>query len=758
MKIALAARTYYRLYVNGKMKANGPARTAKGYCRTDEYRIPADGIMKIAIEVIALDKPLKYSNDNTMEPGLLTAEISLEGEDGCWETAAATGEDSFGYMEILYRKSMAELMSHSRGIVEYYQLTQDSLGWITQDYESFKKPVPVAESIRFLERRSPYPTYRSIPFRKLLKVKNMEPCEKISGGIVFELAQAFNPGWYDMLKAEDMFIEKLLEEKEALFSGQWKAVNMGEGQKGICVTDCHTASAFVFSIPKSELGFIHLCVQTQKDAVIDIINTDHTDKEGVVRGNTYAARYELEKGSYNLITFEPRLTRYLKIIIRTNGEITFSYPDLLDYSYPDEEICQFECSDGELNLIYEGAKRTLRLNTLDIFMDCPQRERGGWLCDSQFTSRAAWQLLGDLQVEKDFIENFMLTNPEDYAEAFFPEVYPGENYREMSPGIQSWSFWLLTELWDFYHRSGDRAFIDKCFPRVEKFLDAVMSHVGASGLFEGFDCLFVDWSLSNEKFSLYPISIPVNCLIVHTYELMSELYDVERWKTVAKKVRRRLEEIRPARGLDSDGYTYEDGQFIKNGCLTEAGLALELWSGFRTKEPAYVKPFVEAMGTCPKLRPNPNIGRANLFIGLMIRFDVLARLGKTDTLVKELKDVYLPESIHGPGTFYENINAFSGCHGFNGMAGALIVNQVLGLGQPMQLTRTIRINPHPGELNWACGSAVCADGRIFFEWKANQDEHVLEMELILPEGWKAEVELPFELAGWNVRMNGESCA
>lgn len=46
--------------------------------------------------------------------------------------------------------------------------------------------------------------------------------------------------------------------------------------------------------------------------------------------------------------------------------------------------------------------------------------------------------------------------------------------------------------------------------QVEKFLDAVMSHVGAGGLFEGFDCLFVDWSLSNEKFSLYPISIPVN--------------------------------------------------------------------------------------------------------------------------------------------------------------------------------------------------------------------------------------------------------
>ena len=46
---------------------------------------------------------------------------------------------------------------------------------------------------------------------------------------------------------------------------------------------------------------------------------------------------------------------------------------------------------GKLNRIYNGARRTLRLSTLDIFMDCPQRERGGWLCDSHFAAQAAWQ-------------------------------------------------------------------------------------------------------------------------------------------------------------------------------------------------------------------------------------------------------------------------------------------------------------------------------------------------------------------------------
>ena len=92
-------------------------------------------------------------------------------------------------------------------------------------------------------------------------------------------------------------------------------------------------------------------------------------------------------------------------------------------------------------------------------MDCPQRERGGWLCDSQFTAHGAWQLFGDLSVEKDFIENFMLTDPDVMWHSFFPEVYPSSKKDDADPGIANWSFWLLTELADYYERSGDEEFI-----------------------------------------------------------------------------------------------------------------------------------------------------------------------------------------------------------------------------------------------------------------------------------------------------------
>lgn len=85
-----------------------------------------------------------------------------------------------------------------------------------------------------------------------------------------------------------------------------------------------------------------------------------------------------------------------------------------------------------------------------------------------------------------------------------------------------------------------------------------------------------------------------------------------------------------------------------------------------------------------------------MFIGMMIRFEVLARLGRSEQLIRELKDVYLQELRDGSGTLFENVHALSGCHAFNGEAGALIVNQVLGLGQPLQLTKTVTICPASG--------------------------------------------------------------
>lgn len=757
---AIAARSYYRLYINGEIKVCGPARAAKHYCRVDHYTFQISGKIHIAIEAAAYDKPEKYCNDCTLEPGMLAAEIM--DEEG--NILAATGKKGFLYTELNYRKPNVETMSHSRGIIEWYKLKEDSFQWVYGDSSlQWSEPAPLQEKISWLSRRAPYATLRPVPVRYMGGVCDMVDSGEAEAGFVLTIAREFNRKWYESLKDEDQFLQKLRGLQEVPFTGTYRISmreNREEGQgnnkeKVLSMTPGAHPASVIFENEETELGFIDFKIKVEKDTVVDVVNTDHLSVYGELRANSYVTRYELAPGSYHLTTFEPKLVRYIRMIFTTEGKVEVTFPRLLDDSYPDEENAYFSCSDGELNRIYNGARRTLRLSTLDIFMDCPQRERGGWLCDSHFAAQAAWQMFGNLGTEKDFIENFMKTT--GMWNGFFPEVYPGSKADESDPGFINWSFWLMTELCDYYDRSGDTAFITECRKRVEEFVAGLLSLRGDSGLIETERGEFVDWSLANRDFALKPVSIPNNCLAVCVLERLSGMYGRKDWKEAAEEMRQIIEKLDADAGIfggGGDGAAVKDGKLVRTDCPTEGGQALELWSGFHREDTDYIKNFVHRMGPCPEYRANPNIGKANLFIGLMIRFDVLGKLGYIQELVRELKDVYLEELKLGSGTFFENINAFSGCHGFNGMAGALLTEKVLGLGQPIQRTKTVVIEPHPGDLRWAEGASVCTEGMFFLKWSADADLHTLKISLTLPEGWKADFRRDFELAGWQIEMNG----
>lgn len=223
------------------------------------------------------------------------------------------------------------------------------------EWKKYQKPVILNETITYLERRSPYPTYQPFLFPMLLDVCDIVPSD---------------------CKETDSNLE---------------IVKICPGE--------HPA-AFIWALNRSEVGFLELQLTVEKNTIVDFINTDYLENNGSVKPNTYITRYTLQPSSYHLTTFEPKLVKYLKLIFRTKGTVNFSVPKLLNYMYPASEDCFFLCSDHDLNSIYRASKHTLKLNTLDIFIDCPQRERAGWLCDSYFTSMGAWQLLETFPLKK----------------------------------------------------------------------------------------------------------------------------------------------------------------------------------------------------------------------------------------------------------------------------------------------------------------------------------------------------------------------
>lgn len=728
--ISIAARSFYRLYINGSFFAHGPARAAKGYCRVDRLCLSLKGEVHIAVECVAENKPDDYCNDITMEPGMFICEII----DNRGKVITYTGGDLWWVRELPYRREKTETLSHSRGILEYYDYSNDSFRWRLGEVPygecSFESPTVLELQVSYLDRRTRLPDYHKISISTILDEGLWQKDDDETEPLLLKISEEVNPKWSEMISEENRILREV-------------------GSKPL--------PSKLFCIEKSEVGFLDFDIDVSDDCILDIICSDHLDRKGNIKINTYVTRYKLKTGKYHITTFEPKLVKYVRFVYSSKGNVCISDLGVLDYSFPDERKYSFICSDGELNAIYEGARRTLRLSTLDIFMDCPQRERGGWLCDSYYSAMAMHHMLGDLQVEKDFLENYMLTDPQDYDRGFFPDVYPGKR-PDKTPGIRNWSFWLLEELYEYYERSGDRVFIDQSRKRVEACVEGAITYIGESGLLENLDSTFIDWSVSNRSFSLEPVSIPVNCLFCHTLSRMATLYERADWLRLSEDMRKIIKELDSESGIfggGGDSASFVDGELKRGECPTESGYALELWSGFHRDDKKYRELFRRTMGIKPEYRSNPNIGKSNQFIGLMVRFQVLKELGYTDELLKEMKALYLGELRCGSGTFFENVNALSGCHGFNGAAGSLLTSTVLGLGQPLNLYKTVVISPHIMGINWAKGSTKCDDGDIYFGWYADHEEHILNAHLVIPKNWSVKYELPFELSGWKIVVNGK---
>ena len=101
----------------------------------------------------------------------------------------------------------------------------------------------------------------------------------------------------------------------------------------------------------------------------------------------------------------------------------------------------FSACDDSLNRIFEAGRETFAQNAPDLYMDCPSRERAGWLCDSFFTARVEMDLTGNHLVEDNFLENYLLPEQFPYLpEGMIPMCYPSDHPDGVY--IANWALWF----------------------------------------------------------------------------------------------------------------------------------------------------------------------------------------------------------------------------------------------------------------------------------------------------------------------------
>lgn len=396
--LRLTGSSLYRVFLNGEFVGHGPARAGHGYYRVDELDITEllkTGQNIVAIEIVGYNTNSYYLLD---VPSFLQAEVQ-QGDKVVLATLPKQGENAFEVSQVEERIQKVARYSFQRTYTESYVLTPESYKWMTDMSAPFKKITceNVGEK-KLIPRRINYSLFEVIYPDEILysgKVKRGVKQKKyVRDRYVAEISDVFK-GFYekdftlntsiDLQEIEN--VEKVAVNKK--YDGS-KPIKLGKEEFKIINFDYNAS------------GFIGATIKCTKPGRLYFVFDEILMKEDInfLRLTCInAVSYDLVPGEYHIETIEPYTMKYLKVLM-VEGECEVSDIYIREYTNPDIYKAKFESSSVKVNNVFKAGLENFRQNVVDIPMDCPSRERSGWLCDSYFSPRAAVDISGHADVEK----------------------------------------------------------------------------------------------------------------------------------------------------------------------------------------------------------------------------------------------------------------------------------------------------------------------------------------------------------------------
>lgn len=623
-KLVLCAVDFYRVFLDGKMVCFGPERTASGYAKTRD--VDVRGAKDIVIRVLG-------HNFNCYECDL---QLPFFGAQLYKEDALLYDSFDFVCKIDLGRKTETSRFSGQRGCVECYDFNLTN--FIDAEIYSVQSP-------KILEGAYDNADYRNIEF------------DFVSSGNFLGFGEIKTPEWctrdkYRLFHNQDFIIEKDFLEKL---------------DKNTC--------EYNFSIKEEHSGFISLEINAEENTEVFLTFEElEIDGKWIFRRSACndVVALKVKKGVNRYITEKPYTLRLLKILSLKPISVKAS---LITLENKDVD-CVFVKGNEKIEQVFEAAKSTFRQNALDIFTDCPGRERAGWLCDSLFLSWAERLLTGKNVIEKRFLENFLIAETPEVPPKMIPKCFPSEH--PMGHYMPTWAMWFIIEVEDYYSRTGDKKFIENAKQKIYDAIDFLDDFVNSDGLLEDLQgWVFVEWSACNNVDYVRGVNYPVNMLYAHALKKTHLLYGDENLLNRANKMQSTIIEQSFNGEFFVDNAIREKGKLVlQKTHLTETCQYYAMITGLSVSEEFKQKMITEfgpfRDGAYPKIE------RSNMIVGNLMRFFYLIENGEKERALKEsVEHFYSMSSI--TGTLWEHNKPSASCnHGFASVAAVIIMKCLIG--------------------------------------------------------------------------------
>ncbi|MBQ9805472.1 MAG: hypothetical protein IJW49_03035 [Clostridia bacterium] len=621
-RLHITAATFYRVFVNGTFVAFGPARTAANYARVDALDLDpyhVDGKNEIYVEVIGY---ACRSISTVYQPSFLCAEVVSRGR-----VLAFTGRD---FTATLPDTKLQKVMRYSvqRHFSEVWDLHAEALATAEKEVETEILPL----NLTYLPRTAPYPYYADIALtescsRGTLSTDTAKPPkEKLFSFVPSEYWGHFEDD--SILYRPYEWVYGQAQTKTA--GGEKLPVSLGENEYAI------------FDLSRIETGFLFLDATAQKecDLIIGFSEDGCPDRfEYTDMSGYHALEYLLPADRQSqVMTFEPYVYRWLIVCVK-KGAVTLNKLGVKVFQNDVSKVEIPQELSPELQSLYHAAIRTYAHNAVDVYSDCPSRERAGWLCDSYFTAKTEYELFGSTAVEDAFLENYRLyVGNGDLPEGMIPMCFPAD-VPDAGRGkyIPQWSMWFVIELEEYLHKRNRAVYKDLFLPRVQGLLDFYARYENEDGLLEKLPSWnFVEWSVANNW--TLDVNYPTNFLYAQVLESASRIMGDENLLRRANEVRAKtIEQSFNGKVFLDHAVRDENGKLVRlDDCSEACQYYAILFGGFDINDARYaeLKHLVTVEFT-PDRTSHPEIHPVNAFIGAYLRLEALIKMKENQLLLRD---------------------------------------------------------------------------------------------------------------------------
>ena len=644
--IHIAAADFYRVYINGRFVAQGPARAAKGFARVDI--LPLNSFASGAQDRICIQVAGYHCRSycTCFGPSFLCAEVR-SGE----TVIAYTGRDFTARIS-----SQKVTKTHRYSVQRHFTEVWDFSA--TQTASKELKVIP--DTVSFIPRTAPYPHYED---------KYANPV--CSGHMIDADPAADNELYCSWLKIPEYWgcfpeaqiqydpLKYLLSHKQEILKTQENLpLTLEEGEFAL------------LDLAKVECGFLQFAGHTDQPTDV-VIGFSEYCKNGIFTFyNAVESRNVIEcllptgfTGSF--LSFEPYTVRYAILVVKS-GRLHLSDFGIKTYERDMELVMPRHFQEEKHQKIYEAALRSFSHNAIDIFTDCPSRERAGWLCDSYFTATVEHYLFGQSPTEDAFLDNYLKYENECLPAGALPMCYPSDvldtGTKELlySPfddstalHIPQWCMWFVLQAYEYLTArttEDKRAIFEDKIMGVIRYLSA---YENEDGLLEDLPSWnFVEWSRANQW--THNVNYPTNFLYAAVLLAAYGLYGDE---TLLEKARH-IQRITVERSFNGEHFT-DTAVRNASGVLQNTGNASEacqyyalLFGGIDVTDEKY-EAFRRGIQTsfAPQKR-NSEFVPVNAFLGFYLRLKYLLQAEQYSVVLQEAAD-FCADMADISGTLWE---------------------------------------------------------------------------------------------------------